>query len=82
MVEAEESVLRNVLKQLFRREITNEDGKRVVKVFESGNPYQYKLVVDGIEVGIVIIGTPDTCVFDVLGDQSFGVRFEPNEIYR
>lgn len=51
--EAEEQVLKNVLRQLLRRESTNEDARRVTRVFKCSELDRYDLMFDDVLIGRV-----------------------------
>jgi hypothetical protein len=71
--ELEEQVLKQVLAQLFKREVTDEDARRVTRVFFYNVFDSYALAVDGIHIGDVEL--KDTGF-------NYSVRFMPAVAFR
>lgn len=68
----EESVLKQVLKQVLHREPREKDAKKCTKVYEDGEPLNYYFSYRDQVLGRV--------VFDLQGPQ-ITVTFKPNKIY-
>lgn len=68
----EESVLKQVLKQVLHREPREKDAKKCTKLYEEGEPLNYYFSYRDQVLGRII--------FDMNGPQ-ITVTFKPNEIY-
>lgn len=82
--DAEESVIREVLKQLLKRTATIEDFKKVTRVFgPDSNRYFpsdfYTLVFDGIALGIV---RREYSLNENSIGPNYSVRFTPSEDFK
>lgn len=74
--DAEEKVLKDVLKNLLKREPSIDDAKKLVRVFENGVHDWYHLGYEGVELGIVKYNYYSPV------SNSAGVEFVPNETFK
>lgn len=74
MKETEEMVIKQVLKQLLKRDITLEDAKKVTRVFFYNDTEKYTLAYDGMALG--------TIVYRNCPEYHCSVRFYPNETFK
>jgi hypothetical protein len=69
----EEKLIKEVLKQLLKRDLVIDDAKRVTRMFKDGMFDKYTLAVDNVPIGQVF--------YEFFG-QRVSIRFEPLEMYK
>jgi len=78
LIETEEHLLKDILKQILKREATNEDAKEIQRIKRRADDNWYILSFRGITLGKVTFDYPDF----TNGSGKFGVTFEPDETFK
>jgi hypothetical protein len=75
MRDAEEELIKTVLKEVLRKDPTEEDAKHVSRVFRSGVHDKYSLVFHNVTLGIVEMNFSPNIV------NRYIIRFTPAHIH-